>query len=82
MSQRMNYNAALPAGMKGLGAVYGYVRQSGGFPRGWSISCSCAYPRSTDAPIASTCIRATSSRLISFRATAHGARRLILRPAR
>jgi hypothetical protein len=29
MSQRMNYNAVSPAGMKGLGAVYGYVRQSG-----------------------------------------------------
>jgi len=25
----MNYNAVSPAGMKGLGAVYGYVRQSG-----------------------------------------------------
>jgi AhpD family alkylhydroperoxidase len=25
----MNYNAASPAGMKALGAVYGYVRQSG-----------------------------------------------------
>ena len=29
MSQRMNYNAASPAGMKALGTVYGYVRQSG-----------------------------------------------------
>ena len=29
MSQRLNYNAASPAGMKGLGAVHGYVRQSG-----------------------------------------------------
>ena len=29
MTQRMNYNAASPAGMKGLGAVHGYVRQSG-----------------------------------------------------
>jgi AhpD family alkylhydroperoxidase len=29
MSQRMNYYAASPAGMKALGAVYGYVRQSG-----------------------------------------------------
>lgn len=29
MSQRMNYNAAAPAGMKAFGAVYGYVRQSG-----------------------------------------------------
>ncbi len=29
MSQWMNYNAASPAGMKALGAVYGYVRQSG-----------------------------------------------------
>ncbi len=29
MSQRMNYNAASPAGMKALGAVYGYIRQSG-----------------------------------------------------
>ena len=29
MSQRMNYNAAAPAGMKALGAVHGYVRQSG-----------------------------------------------------
>ena len=29
MSQRMNYNAASPAGMRALGAVYGYVRQSG-----------------------------------------------------
>ncbi len=29
MSQRMNYNTAAPAGMKALGAVYGYVRQSG-----------------------------------------------------
>ena len=25
----MHYNAAAPAGMKALGAVYGYVRQSG-----------------------------------------------------
>jgi AhpD family alkylhydroperoxidase len=25
----MNYNAAAPAGMKALGSVYGYVRQSG-----------------------------------------------------
>ena len=31
MSQRMNYNAASPGGMKALGGVYGYVRQSG-FP--------------------------------------------------
>ncbi len=29
MSQRMNYNAAAPAGMKALAAVHGYVRQSG-----------------------------------------------------
>jgi AhpD family alkylhydroperoxidase len=29
ISQRMNYNAVSPAGMKALGAVYGYVRQSG-----------------------------------------------------
>lgn len=29
MSQRMNYNAAAAAGMKALGTVYGYVRQSG-----------------------------------------------------
>jgi AhpD family alkylhydroperoxidase len=29
MSQRLNYNAASPAGMKALGSVYGYVRQSG-----------------------------------------------------
>lgn len=29
MSQRMNYNAVSPTGMKALGAVYGYVRQSG-----------------------------------------------------
>lgn len=29
MSQRLNYNAAAPAGMKALGSVYGYVRQSG-----------------------------------------------------
>src|SRR3954447_3380834 len=29
MSQRMNYNAASPAGMKALGVVYEYVRQSG-----------------------------------------------------
>src|SRR3712207_5706271 len=29
MLQRMDYNAASPAGMKALGAVYGYVRQSG-----------------------------------------------------
>jgi AhpD family alkylhydroperoxidase len=28
MSQRLNYSAASPAGMKALGAVYGYVRQS------------------------------------------------------
>ena len=33
MSQRMNYNGASPAGMKALGAVYGYVRQSGLPPR-------------------------------------------------
>jgi hypothetical protein len=29
MSPRMNYNAVAPAGVKALGAVYGYVRQSG-----------------------------------------------------
>ena len=29
MSQRMNYNAISPAGIKALGSVYGYVRQSG-----------------------------------------------------
>ena len=29
MSQRMNYNAISPAGMKALGAVFSYVRQSG-----------------------------------------------------
>ena len=29
MSQRLNHNAASPAGMKALGAVHGYVRQSG-----------------------------------------------------
>lgn len=29
MSQRLNYNAAAPAGMKALAGVYGYVRQSG-----------------------------------------------------
>lgn len=29
MTQRMNYNAASPAGMKAFGAVYGYVAQSG-----------------------------------------------------
>lgn len=29
MSQRMDYNAAAPAGMKALGSVYGYVSQSG-----------------------------------------------------
>ena len=29
MSQRMNYHAASPTGMKALGGVYGYVRQSG-----------------------------------------------------
>jgi AhpD family alkylhydroperoxidase len=28
MLQRINYNAVAPAGMKALGAVYGYVRQS------------------------------------------------------
>ena len=33
MSQRLNYNAASPAGMKALGAVHGYVRQSGLPPR-------------------------------------------------
>ena len=33
MSQRMNYNAASPGGMKALGTVYGYVRQSGLPPR-------------------------------------------------
>ena len=29
MNPRMNYTAAAPAGMKALGAVYGYVSQSG-----------------------------------------------------
>ena len=29
MSQRMNYNAASPAGMKALGGVYGHIMQSG-----------------------------------------------------
>jgi alkylhydroperoxidase family enzyme len=29
MTQRMNYAAAAPAGMKALGSVHGYVSQSG-----------------------------------------------------
>jgi AhpD family alkylhydroperoxidase len=29
MTQRTNYNAVAPVGMKALGSVYGYVRQSG-----------------------------------------------------
>ena len=29
MTQRMDYNAAAPAGMKALGGVYGYMLQSG-----------------------------------------------------
>ena len=29
MTQRMDYNAAIPAGMKALGGVYGYMLQSG-----------------------------------------------------
>ena len=29
MTQRMNYAAAAPGGMKALGSVYGYVSQSG-----------------------------------------------------
>jgi AhpD family alkylhydroperoxidase len=29
MSQRLNYNAASPAGMKALGAVHAYIRRSG-----------------------------------------------------
>jgi AhpD family alkylhydroperoxidase len=29
MTQRMNYSAATPGGMKALGSVYGYVAQSG-----------------------------------------------------
>ena len=29
MTQRMNYTAAAPGGMKALGSVYGYVAQSG-----------------------------------------------------
>ena len=29
MSARTNYNTVAPAGMKALGTVYGYVRQSG-----------------------------------------------------
>ena len=29
MSQRINYNAASPAGMKALGGVHGYIMQSG-----------------------------------------------------
>ncbi len=29
MAQRMDYNAAAPAGMKALGGVYGYIMQSG-----------------------------------------------------
>lgn len=29
MTQRMDYNAATPAGVKALGGVYGHVRQSG-----------------------------------------------------
>lgn len=29
MTERLNYNAAAPSGMKALGAVYGYVAQSG-----------------------------------------------------
>jgi len=33
MPQRTDYNAVAPAGMKALGAVHGYVRQSGLPPR-------------------------------------------------
>ena len=62
MSQRMNYHAASPARMKALGAVPADMFASRGCPRSWSISCSCACPRSMDAPIASTCIRAIFSR--------------------
>jgi AhpD family alkylhydroperoxidase len=29
MTQRMDYNAAAPAGVKALGSVYGYIMQSG-----------------------------------------------------
>jgi AhpD family alkylhydroperoxidase len=29
MTARMDYNAATPSGMKALGGVYGYIRQSG-----------------------------------------------------
>ena len=29
MAQRIDYNAASPAGMRALGAVHGYIRQSG-----------------------------------------------------
>lgn len=29
MTQRLDYNAAVPAGMKALGGVYGYLTQSG-----------------------------------------------------
>src|SRR5688572_22492491 len=29
MTQRMDYNAATPAGVKALGGVYGHIRQSG-----------------------------------------------------
>src|SRR5688500_2308075 len=57
MSQRMNYNAALPAGMKALGAVYGYVRQSGLPSRLVALVClrvceytGCAYVRQSGLP--------------------------------
>ena len=46
MTQRLDYTAIAPAGIKALGSVYGYIVQSG-------------LPRSTVAPIASICTRMT-----------------------
>jgi hypothetical protein len=58
MSKRLDYTQIAPAGIKALGGVYGYVAQSSLPPRlsTWSI---CAFRKSTTAPTASICTRAT-----------------------
>ena len=63
MTMRPDYNKVAPGGVKALGGLYGYVMQSGLSPSWLNLSI-CVSRRSTTAPIASTCIPATSSRRV------------------
>ena len=59
MTQRMDYNAATPVGVKALGGVYNHILQSG-LPKALVNLVYLRVCRSTAAPTASICIRVTS----------------------